>query len=512
VADPIGTSFQSITYSSGQQYVYEPGNAADYAYRVSDLPDGGKTYHMVHVPNDPSAAQYQYTVLVTDAATNTVSITESFSGGSNTYNGQIVSHNAGAFVVDAHSGNTPIEWLFSSAASDDAYITVYPNGSAQSGTFMPTCFVTGTRLLTSRGEVAVEDLREGDLMVTDDGSLQLAIWIGYRKVQPALWKPEEATPIRIRAHAFGENKPRCDLLVSPGHAVPWEGALIPIWQLVNAVTIRRDCDDPITYYHVELPKHAMLVAEGMPMESFLDFGNRSAFANGGILTQLHARLDSPVAVPGEYGPRLSGGDQVDAARRMLIERALQQGFDQTRDPAASLTLDGREIAPSQTSEIALMFDIPPGQWKDVRLRSRAAAPAWTIGNGDFRVLGIAIEGFEVSDGETKATVSIDKAGLTVGVHEPESDDEGNWRWTDGDAHLPLSLCAAFPNGGKLTVRLRHTMQYWVTDVEASCAVNPVMPLAGTDVSRFQDHEVASDGSQASTPWGGWIARRFRRRA
>lgn len=82
-------------------------------------------------------------VLVTDAATNTVRITESFSSGSNIYNGQIISHNGGAFVVNAYSGSTPIEWLFSNAASDDAYVTVYPNGSPQSGTFMPTCFVTG---------------------------------------------------------------------------------------------------------------------------------------------------------------------------------------------------------------------------------------------------------------------------------------------------------------------------------------------------------------------------------
>lgn len=148
-------------------------------------------------------------------------------------------------------------------------------------------------------------------MITDDGAIQPAKWIGYRTGSPARWKPQQATPIRIKAYAFAENKPHRDLLVSPGHAVPWEGALIPIWQLVNNVTIHRDTDRDITYYHVELPTHAMLVAEGLPMESVLDVGNRSAFANGGIIAQLQAKLDSPASVAGEYGLRLSGGDVVD---------------------------------------------------------------------------------------------------------------------------------------------------------------------------------------------------------
>ena len=43
----------------------------------------------------------------------------------------------------------------------------------------------------------------------------------------------------------------------------------------------------VTYYHIELPQHDIVLAEGLPTESFLDTGNRDAFANGGGVTQIH---------------------------------------------------------------------------------------------------------------------------------------------------------------------------------------------------------------------------------
>ena len=35
----------------------------------------------------------------------------------------------------------------------------------------------------------------------------------------------------------------------------------------------------MTYHHVELEQHAILLAEGAPAESYLDTGNRARFAN-----------------------------------------------------------------------------------------------------------------------------------------------------------------------------------------------------------------------------------------
>jgi hypothetical protein len=36
----------------------------------------------------------------------------------------------------------------------------------------------------------------------------------------------------------------------------------------------------VTYYHVELAAHDVILAEGLLCESYLDTGNRAAFVNG----------------------------------------------------------------------------------------------------------------------------------------------------------------------------------------------------------------------------------------
>ena len=38
--------------------------------------------------------------------------------------------------------------------------------------------------------------------------------------------------------------------------------------------------EKVTYFHVELPVHDVLIAEGLRCESYLETGNRAAFANG----------------------------------------------------------------------------------------------------------------------------------------------------------------------------------------------------------------------------------------
>jgi len=45
--------------------------------------------------------------------------------------------------------------------------------------------------------------------------------------------------------------------------------------------------DEVTYYHVELDDHDLLLAEGLPVESYLDTGDRSNFENGGGPIALH---------------------------------------------------------------------------------------------------------------------------------------------------------------------------------------------------------------------------------
>ncbi len=64
----------------------------------------------------------------------------------------------------------------------------------------PPCFAAGTRIATVRGEVAVEDLRVGDLVQTMDSGLQPIRWMGGR----AMRGTGDFAPIRFKAGRGGQ--------------------------------------------------------------------------------------------------------------------------------------------------------------------------------------------------------------------------------------------------------------------------------------------------------------------
>ncbi len=154
------------------------------------------------------------------------------------------------------------------------------------------CFAAGTRIATPGGAVAVEDLRPGDLVVSAFGGSVAVQWIG-RRVADATRHPDPTAvwPIRFRAGALGESVPRRDLFVSPDHALYLDGHLIPAGLLVNGTSITQDVRDRVTYYHVELPQHDVVLAEGAACESYLDTGNRADFDNGRVV-RLHPEFSA----------------------------------------------------------------------------------------------------------------------------------------------------------------------------------------------------------------------------
>lgn len=142
------------------------------------------------------------------------------------------------------------------------------------------CFAAGTRILTENGEVAVENLRPGAHVVSLSHQRALPVkWVG--------WQRSRAWPVCVSAGALGEGLPHRDLWLSPDHALFVGGALIPVRYLINGASIAEVACDGATYFHVELAAHAVLLAEGLPAESYLDTGNRAAFANGGLAARRH---------------------------------------------------------------------------------------------------------------------------------------------------------------------------------------------------------------------------------
>lgn len=82
------------------------------------------------------------------------------------------------------------------------------------------CFVTGSMIRCEFGDVAVENLKVGDRVVSCDNGLQEIRWIGQK---PATGNHHQR-PVCIPKGVFGQNSPNRDLYVSPNHRVLLEDA------------------------------------------------------------------------------------------------------------------------------------------------------------------------------------------------------------------------------------------------------------------------------------------------
>jgi len=184
------------------------------------------------------------------------------------------------------------------------------------------CFREGTRIRTARGDVPVEQLHIGDLVpALHPAVAQPVVWLGHRRVDCRSHpRPQQAWPIRIAAGAFGAGQPQRDLFLSPDHAIYTDGVLIPIRLLVNGSTITQVPADDITYWHVELPRHAVLLAEGLAVESYLETNARADLA-GGTLVTLHPDFAGRHWEAHGCAPLVLTGPVLASVRERLAARA-----------------------------------------------------------------------------------------------------------------------------------------------------------------------------------------------
>lgn len=188
-------------------------------------------------------------------------------------------HSSQTYYVLSNSGTFPTGAI--------AYNSSNPYNSPN-----PTCFAAGTRIATLAGDVAIESLVIGDVIKLANGGAAPVKWMGKRHLRCAAspWKGD-VFPILIERHALGLFVPSHDLMVSPGHSIQVEDdLLIQAGYLVNGETIRQVEAEQITYWHIELENHSIILANNTPVESYIDVGNRADFENGGAVSILHPRF------------------------------------------------------------------------------------------------------------------------------------------------------------------------------------------------------------------------------
>jgi hypothetical protein len=329
------------------------------------------------------------------------------------------------------------------------------------------CFAAGTRIATADGETPVEDLAEGDLVVTLSGAdrtLAPVTWIGYRRVDLAAHPRRElVAPVRIQRGAFGDNMPHTDLAVSPDHALFVDGKLVVARLLINGMTITQDLDvRAVEYYHVELPQHAILLAEGLPAESYLDTGNRAMFSNAGLALVLHPDFAPSQGIStwadDSCAPLVTTAAEVEPIWRQLAQRAEALGYAPpsyatTTDPDLQVMVDGKHLRPLTAKDGRYVFVLPAGA-QSIRLTSRAGAPAEVAAYlEDRRRLGVSVDRLAFRAGAELHEVPVDHPMLSRGWHAAERAGTALSRWTDGDAHLRVPFA---PSAGLVTLEVQTT--------------------------------------------------------
>jgi hypothetical protein len=170
------------------------------------------------------------------------------------------------------------------------------------------------------------------------------------------------------------------------------------------------------------------------------------FANAGLALILHPEFEVNAHLKSwetdACAPLAVDRDIVKPLWERLAERAnslgyQRPGFTTSTDPELRLVVDGRAIRPLSSSDNRYVFTLPANV-SSVRLTSRASVPSYFEAYlDDWRHLGVAVRRILVRDSVGLIEIPPDHPGLTLGWHRVERDASTIWRWTNGDAVMPI---------------------------------------------------------------------------
>ena len=151
-------------------------------------------------------------------------------------------------------------------------------------------------------------------------------------------------PIVVRAGALAPDIPARDLWVSPRHALLLDGVFVPAELLVNGQTIlQAEAVDQVDYFHLEFEAHEVILAEGTPAESYVEYDNRHGFHNAHEFAALYPDDTRPSF--GYCLPLVEPGmPELAMIRARLFDWAATLGHSAAADPDLHLVIDATIVA------------------------------------------------------------------------------------------------------------------------------------------------------------------------
>jgi hypothetical protein len=232
-------------------------------------------------------------------------------------------------------------------ANDGLFPGCSPSGGSPSKCDEHHCFLSGTRIATPDGDVAIDELRIGDLVMSSGGPKPIK-WIGrnhYTRAPSEAWDPDVA-PVKVSRFALDGQTPHADLYLSAGHAIYLQGLLIPVKDLVNGRSIiagQHASALTLDYYHIELEDHDVVLPEGAPAETF-GGDSRYGFDNAEEYERLYG---STVGPKRSFAPVVS----LNGGRQELRSR-LRSAISPIYDARKPLDIIGDQIASRAELSIA----------------------------------------------------------------------------------------------------------------------------------------------------------------
>jgi hypothetical protein len=173
---------------------------------------------------------------------------------------------------------------------------------AQTGQTAGIC--QNTRIMTINGEVRIENLKAGDMIVTRDCGLQPLLWVG--KVTP----PQLHKAVYFTKNSINNSR---DMILCPNQLVALKGpqallrygqreVLIAAHTFVNGDTIHHTDTCRQVFFQLLLKNHQVIYAEAAAMESYLPSVQNLALLAPDQKQQLFKALPCLQDNPDSYGP------------------------------------------------------------------------------------------------------------------------------------------------------------------------------------------------------------------